>query len=668
VLAPTGLQRVRRPFSGALGVALALSAAVWHAILMTSATNDNFLHLTLARQWLSGDLPVRDFFDQASILQYAISAVAQVIAGDRLISEALVVGFAWAISTYLVFELVRRLTGYTVVATLASLLLITAGARGYSYPKGLIYAVAATLWWRYVRAPGNKGAVLLGAWAAVAFYWRADHGVYVALAVPLACLAAHGPRLVSLSRCAVAGAAMLALVAPFLGYVQAMLGVPEYVQTGIAAAQTEHLSQGEHAWPVLRFGRRIIVSEPADAYAPAIGIRWTSESTAEQRQHVLARYDLTPIPSDDNAVERVKLSARSIENLRAVIGEPIVDDTAGVDRSSATLLPSSWDAWQRRKFNHAWLRLQVLPVLDAEARASEVAVALFYALPIVMILTARWLARHLHDVSPAQLVGFAAFGLVVDAAMLRVPFPARMADAVVLSAVLFGCCVAGTWRAGLASGWLRRSIVLASAVVLALAVLMSVTRAGRFGDRIGNLAGGGASFTQARAAWGAVYDELVASPPLGYYVDKRARFSLRLAGYVRECVPEGERLLVLWFEPEIYYYGDRLMAQRHLVFAPTWAAVAHEQRMAIDKIVRFAPPIVLARRSALQGYAGASYPGVVDYVQREYRLAATVTEDREDYLIFARRDRAPLRGFRSGEWPCYVREASRWSRVGHPKD
>jgi hypothetical protein len=110
------------------------------------------------------------------------------------------------------------------------------------------------------------------------------------------------------------------------------------------------------------------------------------------------------------------------------------------------------------------------------------------------------------------------------------------------------------------------------------------------------------------------------------------------------------------------------MAQRHLVFAPTWAAVAHEQRMTIDKIGRFAPPIVLARRSALQGYAGASYPGVVDYVQREYRLAATVTEDGEDYLIFARRDRAPLRGFRSGEWPCFVREVSDWSRVGYPED
>jgi hypothetical protein len=165
-----------------------------------------------------------------------------------------------------------------------------------------------------------------------------------------------------------------------------------------------------------------------------------------------------------------------------------------------------------------------------------------------------------------------------------------------------------------------------------------------------------------------VYDELTASPPLSYYVDRRARFSLLLAGYVRDCVPEGERLLILWFEPEIYYYGDRLMAQRHLVFAPTWAGVAHEQRMTIDKIIRFAPPVVLARQSALEGYARASYPGVVDYLQREYRLAATIAEEGEDYMIFARRDRTPLRGFGSGEWPCFVREPTRWSRVGIPRD
>ena len=651
-----------------LGVGLAVFACVWHALLMTSATNDNFLHLTLARQWLAGDWPVRDFFDQGSILQYAISAVAMAAGGDRLVSEAVVVGLAWSITTYLVFALVRRLTGYSVVAAMAALLTIAAGARGYSYPKGIVYAVAAALWWRYLDAPTTRKIAIFGAWAAVAFYWRADHGLYVASAIALACAAAHGLQAVTARRCLAAAATMLAMVAPFFAYVQATVGLPEYIQTGIAAAQTEHVTQGPHEWPLLRFGRSAVVIEPRDLYAPTVAIRWTDTSSPHQRQEVRARYDLSIVESTDEGVERVRLSDSSLANLRGLVNEPIVADTAGIERTTAEPSPASWPAPQRWRFNHAWLRMRVLPELDSQARASEVAVALFYILPIAMVICAPWLKRYLLvPGSTWVLVAFALFVFLVDAAMLRLPFPARAADAVVLSAVVFGCCVAALWRASVASGWWRRVCLASSAAALGLAVMLSVAQASRFGERIGSLTGHG-SPARASSQWSASFAELLASPPLGYFIDKRARFSLRLAAYVRACVPETDRLLVLWFEPEIYYYGDRLMAQRHLVFAPTWAAVAHEQRMTIEKITRVAPPIALARRSALEGYARASFPGVVDYVQQEYRQAATIAEDDEEYLILVRRDRPVVRLFGPENWPCFVHDPSVWARVGHPND
>jgi len=182
------------------------------------------------------------------------------------------------------------------------------------------------------------------------------------------------------------------------------------------------------------------------------------------------------------------------------------------------------------------------------------------------------------------------------------------------------------------------------------------------------LAGEWRSLSRAQAAWRAVYDELVSSPPLAYFVDGRARFSLRLAAYVRDCVPATERLVVLWFEPEIYYYGDRLMAQRHLAFAAAWAGLAREQQLATERVRHFAPPIVLARRSALDAYARASNPGVVAYVETEYQVAATLHEDGEEYLIFTRPERSVLRGFGPQNWPCFVREPSPWSRVGKPKE
>jgi hypothetical protein len=372
----------------------------------------------------------------------------------------------------------------------------------------------------------------------------------------------------------------------------------------------------------------------------------------------------------------VRLSALALSNLRNVINDPIVEDTAGIDRASGTVSPATWTTSQQWKFNHAWMRVRFLPSLDRQGRASEIAVALFYVLPLLLMVAAPWISSSLSSwVTARQLIAFAAFALLVDLAMLRSPFPARGPDAVVLSAVAYGCCVAWLWRSAfpggspnVAAGLQPRRVMFAMcAVALVLAMTSSVAIAGRFPDRLTGLAGDWSSVSRARRAWSAAYEELVASPPLAYFIDERARFSLRLAAYVRDCVPSADRLLVLWFEPEIYYYSDRLMAQRHLVFAPTWAGLAHEQRMTLEKVIRFSPPIALARRSALDGYARASYPGVVEHVQREYRLAATVVEDGEEYLIFAHRARPVIRWFGPEQWPCFESESSPWARVGHPQ-
>ena len=652
--------------SGPLAVLLAVFAAAWHAFLLTAATNDNFLHLALAKQWLAGDWPVRDFFDQGWVLQYSLSALAQAIGGDRLLSEAIVVGAAWAISTFVVFQIVVRLTRNVGAAVAAASLLIIASARGYSYPKGIVYAVAALLWWRYVRTPTAAAVTVFGAWAAVAFYWRPDHGIYVAAALALAVVAVHGFRPIGVTRCSIAAGTMLALLSPFLLYVQLSVGLLQYMQTGFAAAQVEHVTQGPHQWPLLRLWGSLSTIVPAEEYAPTIGIRWSAASSGEQRRQLLDRYNLTPVASDEESVQRVRLSAWTLANLRAVINEPIVEDTAGIDRASGTLPPASWTRWQRWMFEYAWLRFRILPSLDAQARASEITVALFYTLPIVMIVVAPWMTRYVSGGSTgSEFAAFAAFALLVDLAMLRSPFTARAPDAVVLSAIVYGCVLAWMWRA--AARPLTRALLRLGVVALVLTTTANVAIAGRFGDRLNALAGGWTSLTRARSAWSAAYTELLSLPPLTHFVDQPARFTLRLAAYIRECVPQNDRLVVLWFEPEIYYYADRLTAQRHLVFAPAWAGLAHEQRMTLEKVKRFSPPITLARRSALEFPARASYPGLVEHVEREYQLAATAVNDGEEYLIFALRTRPPLRGFGPEQWPCFVSESSPWARVGRPR-
>jgi hypothetical protein len=637
-----------------IGAVLAIAAAVWHAMLMTRATNDNFLHLTLAQQWLNGDVPVRDFFDQGWVLQYSLSAAAQLLFGQRLGSEAIVVGLSWSVSTCLVFVIVRVLTGSRMVAIVSALLPIVASARGYSYPKGIVYAVAAWLWWRYVTHPASRRAIALGVWAAIAFYWRPDHGVYVAIAIVLAAAAAHGLRLLALQRCLVAAAVMLVCLAPFLLYVQWMYGLRWYVQTGLVQAEVEHQSHGTHEWPLLRYGTQIVSIEPAGHFAPVVALRWSTSSSERERQEVRARYGLTTVAIDADGTERVRLSPQAVSRVRPLIGEPIVDDTAGIDRSAGTLTEKGWPASRRWKFDHPALRVQILPFLDEQARASEITATMFFLFPLVTLIGAGWLGKRLNVPGPASLAAFAAFALIVAWAMIRNPFPARVADAVVLTSICFGACIGAVWQAAVTrrrTGFVQRSV----AALVAVLVVVTVARAGRF-DGPWTWFNGAAE----------TYRELTASPPLAFYVGRPARFTLRLAAYVRECVPVEDRVLVLWFEPEIYYYSDRLMAQRHLVFAPAWAALEHEQRATLDKINRFKPPLALMRRSALEEYARATYPGVIAYVTQHYDLAATVQDSGEDYLIYARRDRPAVRTFSSGTWPCYVAQSSPWVRVGEP--
>ncbi|HTM03805.1 MAG TPA: hypothetical protein VL173_09895 [Vicinamibacterales bacterium] len=642
---------------------LAAAAFLWHVLLMTTAANDNFMHMAMAQQWLAGDWPVRDFFDNGRLLQYALSALAQATIGDRLLGEAIVVGLAWAISTYVIFVLVRRLTCSQPAAFLASLLLIVAGARGYSYPKGIVYAVAAMLWWSYVRRPAMATIVGFGAWVAVAYYWRPDHGVYTAFGLVLAAIAAHGVRRDTVVRVVVAGGTAFVLVLPFWIYIQATVGFEHYARASMSALESEHESHGTHVWPILRFGTNIVATEPADGYAPVIGIRWNAASTPAARQTIRQRYGLTTIEQNGDS-ERVRLSAPSLSRIPAILRESIIDDTAGIDRSTGTLDPTHWPMLQRMKFEHALLRTEVLPQLDERERATEFTVALFMLLPIVLLIASRWIAPRLAPgVTPEQLSAFAVFAFVVAFAMLREPFTARAADAVVLCAVVFALCLVWLWR--LSGDGVHRRVIASrtAAVVLAAITTINVAASGRFGPIMDSLT---RHWTRnpISGAWSTIHPELTISPPLANYLDRPARVSLRLAAYARACIPPTERVLVLWFEPEIPYFSERLIAQQHFVFPPAWADLAHEQDATIRKVSRYKPPIAFALASDTNAHT--AYPGLIDYVQREYGVAAMVKDGGEDYLILTRKDRPAIASFGRQAWPCFVRDPSPWDRVGVP--
>jgi hypothetical protein len=233
---------------------IALLAGLHKAILTSTPVNDDYQHLAYARQLLAGDLPLRDFWDISTTLQEAISAVSQLVFGQRLLSEALVIGVATAVAVYLVFRVLQQLTGSSLIAALCAVLFIVAVPRAYAYPKWIVYGLAAWLWWSNVWWPSSRKAIAAGLSVAAAFYWRHDHGVLVAIGVALGMAAAHGFSKAAIRHTALAAVVALGAVLPYLVFAAVTLGPAGFVRLELTTFEDEHARThascgGRCAWP-----------------------------------------------------------------------------------------------------------------------------------------------------------------------------------------------------------------------------------------------------------------------------------------------------------------------------------------------------------------------------------------------------------------------------------
>ena len=539
---------------------IALLAALHKMLYASVLVNDDFMHRAYALQLLAGEWPISDFFDYGMVLMYVISALAQMIFGYRLLAEAIVIGVMTAASTYLVFDLVRRMTASTAAAAFSAVLFVVAMPRSYGYPKLIVYAVAAVLWWQYVQKPATSRAIALGVWTAIAFYWRPDHGAYVAIGVTLAMMAAHGVSARMVRECVRAGLVTIALVAPWLavcfrGDARARPIRRERHDRGPGGA---HCGADDAAMaPLSGVGSGERRSAGAvRARRSAFAGRATAR--AESRQQVIDRYGLTIVSTRDEVSQTARVSERTLDAVRALVAEPIIEDTDGIDRGAAQISESAWPPAQRRRFDHWWLRLNVLPRLSEQVEGGEVATILLFALPVAAISLAVPLRPYLPAaITSAQLVCFAVFALIVDLGVLRAPFHVRVGDGIVLPGIILGILVTMAVRATrewrVPTKWLTRG---AAAVVIVL-LMKSLAGAGQSAERVSWVAGEWESLNRSRAAREEVVGRLMSSPPIDYWQKRNPEVTLRLAAYARECVPESERILVLWFAPEIYYYSDR---------------------------------------------------------------------------------------------------------------
>jgi hypothetical protein len=642
----------RHPRDHVPGLIIAVIAGLHKAVLASTPVNDDYQHLAYARQLFHGDLPLRDFWDLSTTLQEVVSAAAQLVFGHRLLAEAAVIGIATAVAVYLAYRLIQQLTGSSLIAAICAALFIIAVPRAYAYPKWIVYAVAAWLWWNYAWWPSAQKAIAAGLSVAAAFYWRHDHGALVAVGVALGMCAAHGFSTLALRRTALAGAVALAVTLPYLVFATLAVGPLNLARMEMTALQDEHgRSRATLHWP-LRTTSDLFQAEPADAYAPEMTLRWQAGTPADVRGTALARYGLTALAADGPQAQRVRLSSRSIDSLKAVIEDPLIEDTAGVERGRASFSWAQWKPWDRVRFRVPWLRFTVLPGIDQQIVAGAAAAMLLHAMPLLVALLAGPTLRRLlpPGVTPRSLLLFSAFAVVVNIGLLREPYESRAADVIVLPVVMFGVLLAVMLRSSypLVVRWAMR---VAAVLVMVLAA-KSFAVAGDFGDRMAWLIGEGQSLERAQGAWSEVAARLRASPPSAFWPGHTGPVSIRLAKYVRRCTAPSDRVLLLWFAPEIHADADRLMAGRHLYYFAAFRDIDDEQRRELEKVTRSAPPIILANRNNYEAVAMA-FPTLIQYVEREYVLAASFDEDGDRYSILVRRESSPQGTDAVTAWPCF---------------
>jgi hypothetical protein len=246
----------RVAFAVALAILFLATAVFRFMTLATGFTNDHFLHLAGAQQMLFGEWPTKDFLDPGLPLMYAASALAQLLMGEHLLAEGILVTLAFALAAVMTAAAVRELTGSRVLALIAAVLEIAIVPRAYGYPKIFFYATAFFLLQRYVTRPTTGRLLALAMATAVAFLFRHDHGVYLGTGGVLAAWLVHGSApLTERARRAATFAGMTALlVAPYLLYVQIYGGLWSYAEVGLAFRAAE-LARQSFAWPTL-FGER----------------------------------------------------------------------------------------------------------------------------------------------------------------------------------------------------------------------------------------------------------------------------------------------------------------------------------------------------------------------------------------------------------------------------
>ena len=598
--------------------------------------NDHFVHLSRARQILLGDVPIRDFFDPGLLLHYYLSSAVQLVFGYNLFGEALLTISLIAFGTMLVFHLSARLSRSLWLAAGAALLTALASPYLYNYPKVFLYVSAIGLVWRYAQRGSRLHVGLMAAVTSLAFLLRHDHGVYIAFMMVcfLGLCEWGGAQL--WRRLGLYAGVTVGLLLPFLVFVQTTAGLVSYV--GGSRQQVGWLASSLSSLLIVPVPVKIDLSVPLWVVAPAgpVNVRWAEEADDAARQDREVRYGLTAGVGLGSRTWRYVLTDYLSGNVRNLIEDGLVEDTAGIDRVAARVP----------------LKRSFVPGLFNEQNALAWFYYLTLLVPVVALVRvgADWRSGRVARPEAAVVAAAAILCCIISHTLIREDPHARLADVAAPTFVL------AAWlarrRDDAVGPFFRARLKRAGIVTLFLVTFSSVWSYGgttTFLARSGVLGGPAGVWEKL-----GVVNRRLHRRPIDEWAPPGSNGLRTLTRYVLDCTAPSDRVLVTWFAPDVFYYAERGFAGGQVYLHAPWHASVADQRLTLDRMKQQSVPIILGRRDSQERFR-QGFPLIYDYVRTNYRLAAESTFRGEppSLLVFVDARRDPSGEHPDLGLPCY---------------
>ena len=338
----------------------------------------------------------------------------------------------------------------------------------------------------------------------------------------------------------------------------------------------------------------LAVDPPAER---RVNVRWAERVDDTARREREVRYGLTAGAHREGRTWSYILADREAGNVRALVEDRLVEDTAGIDRGAFRVDREPWRWLTRRLFV---LRLRVAPGVFTAQNALAWSYYLTILLPIVALglVGADWRSGRVARPEAAVVAAAAILCVIISHTLIRGSPDSRLADVAPPTFVL------AAWlarRCGDQAGSLFRArLARAGMVSLFLVTFWSVWT---FGG-IGTTGGLGARMANAALLRGPIgiwerFDDVtrqLRDRPIDVWAPPGSTGLRALTRYVLDCTAPSDRVLVTWFAPDVFYYAERGFAGGQAFFYRGWQASVANQRLTISRMQRQSVPIVLGRR------------------------------------------------------------------------